>query len=112
MIVLIIGVTPECESQILPPWRGTQRRRLTAVGVPQWEYGDPREGVGRELWNPSPSAESFPEFGEAVTMETQAQQNEIRQRKFPKSYRFSVAAKLENGILDFVEATCATKDMF
>ncbi len=25
--------------------------------------------------------------------------------KFPKSYRFSVAAKLENGILDFIEAT-------
>jgi hypothetical protein len=25
--------------------------------------------------------------------------------KFPKSFRFSVAAKLENGILDFVEAT-------
>ena len=24
--------------------------------------------------------------------------------KFPKSYRFSVAAKLENGILDFIEA--------
>jgi hypothetical protein len=23
--------------------------------------------------------------------------------KFPKSYRFSVAAKLENGILDFLE---------
>ena len=25
--------------------------------------------------------------------------------KFPRSYRFSVAAKLENGILDFIEAT-------
>ncbi len=25
--------------------------------------------------------------------------------KFPKSYRFSVAAKLENGVLDFIEAT-------
>ncbi len=25
--------------------------------------------------------------------------------KFPKSYRFSVAAKLENGILDFIEMT-------
>jgi hypothetical protein len=25
--------------------------------------------------------------------------------KFPKSYRFSVAAKLENGILDFIEIT-------
>lgn len=25
--------------------------------------------------------------------------------KFPKSYRFSVGAKLENGILDFIEAT-------
>ena len=25
--------------------------------------------------------------------------------KFPKSYRFSIAAKLENGILDFIEMT-------
>lgn len=25
--------------------------------------------------------------------------------KFPKSFRFSVAAKLENGTLDFIEAT-------
>jgi len=25
--------------------------------------------------------------------------------KFPKSYRFSVAAKLENAILDFIELT-------
>ncbi|MBV6506434.1 MAG: hypothetical protein ILNGONEN_02011 [Syntrophorhabdaceae bacterium] len=25
--------------------------------------------------------------------------------KFPKSFRFSVAAKLENGILDFIETT-------
>ncbi len=25
--------------------------------------------------------------------------------KFPKSYRFSVASKLENGILDFIELT-------
>ena len=25
--------------------------------------------------------------------------------KFPKSYRFSIAAKLENGALDFIEAT-------
>jgi len=25
--------------------------------------------------------------------------------KFPQSYRFSVAAKLENGVLDFIEAT-------
>jgi len=25
--------------------------------------------------------------------------------KFPKSYRFSLAAKLENGILDFIELT-------
>jgi len=25
--------------------------------------------------------------------------------KFPKSYRFSIAAKLENGVLDFIEAT-------
>jgi len=25
--------------------------------------------------------------------------------KFPKSYRFSVAAKLENGVLDFIETT-------
>ena len=25
--------------------------------------------------------------------------------KFPKSYRFSMASKLENGILDFIELT-------
>ena len=29
--------------------------------------------------------------------------------KFPKSYRFSVGAKLENGILDFIEATTVSE---